>query len=114
MRNNILPPVKRGDTWTFSFSWRNQGTPIDLTDCTARMQVRDKRTNTLFAESLSSDNSITINGVEGNVSVEFTPNKTSEVPPGTYYSDLEITYPVSGRVQSSGTIIIVVQGDITR
>jgi len=24
MRNNILPPVKRGDTWTFTFSWKNQ------------------------------------------------------------------------------------------
>jgi hypothetical protein len=39
MRNNILPPVKRGDTWTFTFSWKNQNTPIDLTDCTVLIEA---------------------------------------------------------------------------
>lgn len=114
MKNNILPPVKRGDTWTFTFSWKNQNTPIDLTGCSARMQIRDKRTGEMFAESSTVDNSITIDGLAGGVSVEFSSDKTSFIDPGTYYSDLEITFPVSGRVQSSGTVIIIVQGDITR
>ena len=35
-----LPPVKNGDTWSFSFVWSNNNTPIDLTGCTAKMQVQ--------------------------------------------------------------------------
>jgi len=108
-----LPGVKRGDTWKFVFSWKNDNTPIDLTDCTARMQVRAKRTGALLAEATSDDGHITIEGLAGNVNVEFPHALTNNVAIGTHDSDLEITFP-DGTVQSSSTVQIVVEEDITR
>ena len=114
MRSNALPAVKRGDTWNFVFSWKNNNIPTNLTDCQARMQIREKRTGELMGEVSTANLSIIIEGIVGKVNVSFPSSITALIPPGTYETDLEITFPVTGQVQSSGTLQIVVDEDITR
>jgi hypothetical protein len=106
-----LLTVKRGDTWKFQFAWKNNNTPIDLTDCTALMQVRVKRTGELVAQALTNDDSIVIDGPDGIVNVAFT--DTTDAPAGVHEADLQVTFP-DGTIQSSSTIQIVVEEDISR
>jgi hypothetical protein len=111
MRPTILT-VKRGDTWNIQFDWKNDNAPIDLTGCTARMQIRDKLD--ALITTVTTANHITIFGTTGTVNVSFPSAITEDIDPGTYYSDLEITFPVTGQVQSSNIIQFQVQQDITR
>ena len=108
-----LATVKRGDTWSFSFVWKNDGTPIDLSNCTARMQVRKRKVGTLLGE-VNSDNGITIIGVDGQVNVSFPPEVTALVEPGVHETDLQLTFVQTGEVKSSDTLTITVLEDITR
>ena len=113
MKDITLPPVKRGDTWSFSFIWRDQNTPINLTNCTARMQIRDKKTRALAVEATSDNNYIVINGPAGEVLVTYPATDTDAVVPGHYLSDVELIFD-DGTVKSSDTICIEVIEDITR
>ena len=106
-----LPTVKNGDTWKFSFVWSNNNTPIDLTGCTAKMQIRDAN-NALVAPIAPATNTITITGSTGTVNIVFPAATTASVPAGSYKSDLQITFP-DGTVQSSSTVIINVEAGIT-
>lgn len=114
MNDISLPPVKQGDTWDFSFAWKNQTTPINLSNCTAKMQIRDKRTNIMVAEASTDNNRILIDGPTGTVSVTYPALVTSNVVAGAYESDLQITFTDTGTVQSSNTINITVIKDITK
>lgn len=109
-----LPPVKRGDTWSFAFSWKDQNTPINLSNCTARMQIRDNTTHEIVAEATSDNNQIVINGPTGEVQVTYPASETNAIEPGKYLSDLELTFTGTGVVKSSNTISIEVIEDITR
>jgi hypothetical protein len=108
-----LAPVKRGDTWIFSFTWKNDGRPIDISDCTARMQIRKRRIGTLLAE-VDSESGIIINGSIGKVTATFPASATSLVEVGTHETDLQLTFTTTGEVRSSQTISITVVEDITR
>lgn len=109
-----LATVKRGDTWRFSFVWKSNGTPIDLSDCTAKMQIRKVcRTRTLLAEVSTSPN-ISIDGINGKVDVVFPADITDGVEPGTHETDLQITFASTGEVRSSQTLSLTVNEDITR
>ncbi|CAB4125340.1 Domain of unknown function DUF2479 [uncultured Caudovirales phage] len=113
MRNNKLQPVKRGDTWNFVFAWKNNNSPTNLTGCTARTQIRTKKTGELMCQA-TTDDFITIDGTAGLVTVSYPPTITSGIDPGTYETDIEITFPITDQVQSSGTLQIEVDEDITR
>jgi hypothetical protein len=114
MNEISLPPVKQGDTWNFKFAWKNQTTPINLSHCTARMQLRDRRTDAMIAEATTANNGILINGPLGEVSVTYPASVSVGIVPGTYVSDLELTFTDTGTVQSSNTLNIVVIKDISR
>lgn len=107
-----LPPVKNGDTWKFTFVWSNNSGPINLTGCTAKMQVRD-RAGTLVATSSSAASQITIVGTTGTVNVGFPATTTALVPAGVYLTDLQITF-ADNTVQSTSTISLYVEEGITQ
>jgi hypothetical protein len=106
-----ISSVKRGDTWKYQFAWKSNNSPVDLTDCTALMQIRAKRTGDLIAEATTADNSITIDGPAGLVDVVF--SNTEDAPVGTHEADLQITFP-DNTIQSSSTLQIIVEEDISR
>lgn len=103
-----LPAVKRGDTWDLLFQWRQaDGTPVNLSGCTARLQVRDTA-----RQVAASPASITLDAAAGTVNVNFEPAVTRLVAPGEYRTDLEITW-ADGRVRSSPTVLLTVLEDCT-
>jgi hypothetical protein len=112
-----LPTVKNGDTWRFSFVWSNNNAPINLTGCTAKMQIRDAA-NALVATAPATatspllPNTVTITGSTGTVNIVFSSNFTAGIAAGSYKSDLQLTFP-DGTVQSSSTVTITVEAGIT-
>lgn len=107
-----LSPFKRGDTWKIAFVWKNNGIPIDLSGCTAKMQIRKKRVGTLLAE-ITNTAGITIAGTAGEVTAAFPSFMTADIDIGTHETSLQITFP-SGEVQSSDAIDIPVVEAVTR
>ena len=102
-----LPSVKSGDTWKFSFVWSTNNTPIDLSGCSGKMQIRDSAGSLAAAAT-----SVTIVGSTGTVNVVFSSAVTALIPAGSYKSDLQLTF-ADGTVQSSSTVVITVEAGIT-
>lgn len=105
--------MKRGDTFKLTFRYQNSGgSAIDLTGCTARLQIRAKRTGTLLLEAATASG-VTVYGPTGTIALLVTPDKTRTLPIGTHEFDLELTYP-DGTVSSTETSLVKVIEDITR
>lgn len=90
--------AEQGATFARTITWRDaSATPINLTGCTAKMQVRKSVDADTAVLTLSSSSGITLGGTAGTVALEVTSTKMSQVPAGLYYYDLELTN-VSGKV----------------
>ena len=100
---------KRGDTWRAVFTY----TGVDLTGCSARAQIRNKRDDTLYLSGSSTSGELVVDGVAGTITMRFEPEVTVEVPVGTHEADIEVTYS-DGTVESSDTFLVKVLEDITR
>ena len=103
--------IKRGDTWSQTFAWKQgseTGDPVDLTGCTARCQVRDR------ADALILDGSefLTVSGVEGTVAILVPASETEAFHVAKLQFDIELTFP-NGTVQSTETMILRVLEDVT-
>ena len=112
--------IKRGDTWTRLFSWRTYDTDaiIDLTGCTARLQLRRPRTDYVSLELTSdgqstSTGTLEIDGPSGNIAARAEAYVMAELTPGSYLADLEVTF-TDGSVVSTDTFIVKVLEDVTR
>lgn len=105
----FLGSVKRGDTWRITLTWLQElaGDPVDLSECTAKMQVRDKR-KVLLAEAAS----CTIDTATGAITALFEPEITATVTPGICYTDQELTF-LDESVMSSPTLSLLVVQDQT-
>ena len=82
--------IKRGDTWSQSFEWRQgseTGDPVDLTGAQAWLHLRDKR-DTLIADV---SEYLTVNGPAGTVSVDVPREVTRAFPVGKLYFDIELS-----------------------
>lgn len=105
--------IKRGDTFVCQFAHlQPDNTPLDLSNCTARLQVRDKSDNLLIDADLTSGLSIP-NPIDGIVYCRIEADVMRTIPVGTHFYDLEITY-ADNTVKSSETINLVVLKDETR
>lgn len=102
--------VKRGDTWRQPFTWRQgseTGDPVDLTGCTAALQVRDAAGELVLDATLD----LTIDGPNGTITVDT--QIPEDLEPGKYLFDIEMTYS-DGFRQSTDTQYLKVVADITR
>ena len=107
---SCLPPVKRGDTWRIQFTWTDaNGNPKVLTGATINVQLRNHRSGALVAEV----DTIELASEDGVVTAIFLPATTRTVPPGTYYTDMEVAFSADD-VLSSGTLALPVVADQTR
>lgn len=103
--------LKRGDTWAQAFAWKQgleTGLPVDLTDCTARLQLRDK-TDALI---LDVSEYLTIDGPAGTVTLSVPASATEAFPVAKLQFDIELTWP-NGTVQSTETMFLKVIEDVT-
>ena len=97
----------QGPTFSRVITWKNSsGTAIDLTNYTARMQVRDGYSATSSLLSLTTENGgITLGGVAGTITLVASATATAALTPDQYVYDLEM---ITGT-----TVTRLVQGSFT-
>jgi len=96
--------VEAGATYRKKITWKNSNkTPVDLTGCTGRMQIRKNITDTTILLSLTTENGgIVIGGTLGTIQIIILDNQTDALSNGVY--DLEIIHPLgSGQVRQDVT-----------
>ncbi len=103
--------IYRGDTWMRTWVIESPtGSPIDLSGCTARLHVRDAG-GAKVMEASTADGRITIQTSSGRIDLVMPPTLTN-VAPGSYRFDIEVTYP-SGVRQTYEQAALVVLEDMT-
>lgn len=101
--------IDQGADWFINFTYEQPaGTPVNITGCTAALQVRTSplaRTAVLTLTSNTGEG-IVITGAEGLLECHATAEQTAAITNGRYTYDIEITFPVSGVVTrlAQGTI----------
>ena len=82
----------QGSTLTRVLTWKNSnGTAVDLTNYTARMQVRTNYASNTALLSLTTENGgITLGGVAGTITLLATATATAALTADTYVYDLEM------------------------
>ena len=82
----------QGATFSRVITWKNSnGTPIDLTNYTARMQVRSNYPSNTVILSLTTENSgIALGGVLGTITLAATATATAAIAANEYVYDLEL------------------------
>ena len=82
----------QGATFSRVITWKNSnGTPIDLTNYTARMQVRSNYPSNTVILSLTTENSgIALGGVLGTITLAATATATGAIAADEYVYDLEL------------------------
>lgn len=99
----------QGASWDYTITWTSGGTAIDLTNYSARMQVRDSydASSVIFARTAGSG--ITLGGTAGTIFLEANAVETAALPSrpdGAYIYDLELV--------SAGTVVTrLVEGAFT-
>jgi hypothetical protein len=93
----------QGASWDYNLTWTTNGTAVNLTGYTARMQVRDAADSDNIRLNLTSGSGITLGGTAGTILLDASPTITAGVPSGQYVYDLEL-------VTSGGAVTRLVQG----
>ena len=97
----------QGATFTRNIMWKDaEGNPVNVTDYTARMQVRQKYTSSSTVLSLVSPTNITLGGGAGTIVITASATSMAAVASGEYVYDLEM-------VASNGVVTRLVQGTFT-
>lgn len=100
--------AEQGATLTRTITWNNTaGQPINLTNYTARMQVRNDYDSSTALLTLTTENGgITLGGVLGTVIVTVSASSMALVASGSYVYDLELVLSdvVTRLVQGSFTV----------
>lgn len=109
-----MPAVKlfRGDTWQRAWEIKDaSGAPVDLTGVKVRLHVRDAN-GTRVMEAGEGDGKITIQPALGRIDMKI-PKEETEVDPGTYRFDLEVTFADGVRRTYEQETLIILE-DMTR
>lgn len=89
--------------------------PVNLTGCTAALQLRSLPNDPTAALTLTTANGgITLTALTGNIAVTATAAQTRAIDEGYYYYDLEITATATGVVTRVAQGQILVSAEITR
>lgn len=107
--------IYQGATFRKRLTWKApSGTPIDLTGCTARMQVRSEVESAVVLLNLTTENGgIALGGVSGEVDLYVSPADTSAINWDGGVFDLEIIHP-GGEVTRLAQGSISVSPEVTR
>lgn len=99
--------IDQGADWYITFIYENpDGTPVNITNYTAALQVRTSPLAKTAVLTLTTSNAgLTISGNAGTVNAHATAAQTGAITNGRYAYDLEITSP-------SGIVTRLVQGTI--
>ena len=96
----------QGATFDLTLTWNVSGTPVNLTNYTSRMQVRNTFDTDTTVLNFSAGSGITLGGTAGTILIEANAATTAGVPYGQYVYDLELVSP--------GTVVTrLIQGNLT-
>jgi hypothetical protein len=101
----------QGASFDYNLVWNTtEGTvttPVDLTNWSARMQMRTSYDAHEPVLSLTSGTGITLGGTAGSILIEATSTQTAAIGSGPYVYDLEMVSPASIVTRLiEGTIIV--------
>lgn len=112
--------IMQGATFLWSFTWKtapdedSAKTPVDLTGCTARMQVRAKIGASEVLLSLTTENGgIALGGTAGTIDLLIDDETTAAITWTSGVYDLEIVHP-GGQVRRLMYGSVVVSQEVTR
>jgi hypothetical protein len=97
--------VEQGTTFSQTLTWKIDGTAVNLTGYTARMQARDDVTSSATILSLTQSAGLTLGGVAGTIIIALTATQTAALVAGNYVYDLELA-------SSGGVVTRLVQGTL--
>lgn len=96
----------QGASFDYTLTWNVGGSAVDLTNYTARMQVRASYDSHTAVLSLTSGSGITLGGTAGSIFIEAAPITTAAIASGQYVYDLEL-------VTQGGAVTRLVEGTFT-
>lgn len=96
----------QGASFDYSLTWRTNGTAVNLTGYSARMQVRESYDSGTAVVSITAGTGITLGGTAGSIILELGPTTTAGVPSGQYVYDLEL-------ITSGGYVTRLLEGNFT-
>jgi hypothetical protein len=112
-----LPVIEQGATYVHNLLWRapDKTTPINLTNVSAKMQVRTTLESPTVVIELSTDNGrLSIDGPAGKIHLEITNEDTANlVPVKDAVYDLEI-YHINGTVTRLVEGKLSIKAEVTR
>lgn len=92
----------QGATWDYQLVWKTAGTPVDLTNYTARLQARATYATGTAVLSLTNGTGITLGGTAGTITLSASATTTAAIPAAQYVYDLELV--------NGSTVTRLVQG----
>ena len=108
--------IDQGATFTKTVTWKTgkPSAPVDLTDCSARMQVRENIDSEDVLLSLSTtDGRITLGGAAGTVALRVDADDTADITWKAGVYDLEIQF-ADGTVRRLFAGSVSVSPEVTR
>jgi hypothetical protein len=120
--NNVTVATRTNSQFTFTnpatgtyISGGLAYAPVNLTGCTAALQLRSLPNDATAALTLTTENSgIAITALTGEIAIHATAAQTRAIDEGYYYYDLEITATATGIVTRVAQGQILVSAEITR
>lgn len=100
---NIL--IEQGATYDQTFTMTRDGSPVNLTGYTARMQFRVSAATSSITFDVATSGTFTLGGALGTIRVQISATATSGIVAGTYVYDLEIQ-------SGTGVVTRLLQGQV--
>jgi hypothetical protein len=99
--------VPQGATFSRVITWKAGGANTNLTNFTARMQIRPTAASATTTLSLTTENTrIALGGVAGTITLSISATDTAAITAGRYVYDLEL-------VSAGGIVTRLLQGVVT-
>lgn len=100
--------IEQGSTFSLNIVWKDsEGTPIDITGHTARMQIRKTVKSTdVLASATTENGKIVLGGETGTIDVTIPNSETSDLSIKCGVYDLELE-------SDSGIVTRLIQGSVT-
>jgi len=98
--------IEQGATFNLLLTWEIDGTPVNITNWTARLAARvDVEDSEVILSLTTTNGGITLGGAAGTISLNQTATQTALLPAGTYVYDLEL-------ISAVGAVTRLVQGEL--
>lgn len=103
------------ETWTWSVGTEASNTPVNLTGCTAKAQIRSKiGSQEVLLELTTENNKIELGGTAGTIRVIITDEDTADIDWTTGVYDLFIYFPDGSAVARMAGNVTVTKGVTVR